>query len=644
MNNQEKLKKHKEVILHIGKFIKEENVPNRLRGLIGAFSERGDTASKLSLVVNAIDQPRIDDKNNMYIGVLEQMTELIDLDDDDVDFTLLSLFKGFMFHELSHYDYTEFKPYKDFIEAENGKFKQLRNHILNLMEDGRIERRKEKEKRITGKYFDLINFFILDMQKDTDVDGLTNIDFYFRSIWPIIKLNMYPKDYDTYPDEVKKAVDESLKHIEIGVIAENVKALTIPCEEMVRIAKSLMTPEQLQQSEQQQSAPMEVQSGDSGEASPSDEGSGGEQPNEKPGEESGKKSGESSNSKQKNEKTNEEMNEKAKASEETNEKTNEKNKPSSYDEGKKEKIKDFLKKKEQAEKRKERKEIDGQKEGTSLSNKEITEIEKIYSGEKFRVENADFQRFLSLSPEVKMRGKKLRKEIEKILKTKQKEVLNGQKKGIINPNDLYKLASCNTDVFRKTLSPQRMENVVYILRDGSGSMTCGNKIRNSTDTAAILEEALKGLIPFKDVIFNTAGRDIMHYVISDFDKKNKKDNHAYSSSSLFGGTNKDGFSLRIAIAELLQRKEPSKILFVLSDGLPSDYNSEEAAISDVRDGVKEAKKKGVKVVSIFFGTEYEREKLKEKYHQMYGDSVICVDPTQIEKSTISLLKRILKGT
>ena len=633
-------------VKYIDNFVTQENTANKLRGLIGAFSERGDTASKLSLIVNPIDQPRIDENNNMYVGILENLLGLIDFDDDDIDLILSSLFKGFMFHELSHYDYTEFKPFMDFIKNENGKFKKLRQQIFNILEDGRIERKKEETSKITGKYFDLLNFLILDLQSEGNSDRkLTDIDYYFKSVLPVTKLGMYPKDYDTYPDKVKDAIDESLQYIESAVTATTTKAVQKPAEEIVRIAKSLMTQEQQQQSENQEGEPMEVQSDDSGQANPSGD------PSEQSQDGDSQNSSSSSSSNNENKSENKKENNSGSGDEKNKEKKKEEKeggstkKPSQYDEKKKQKIQEALKSKERAEKMKERRKLDGQREGTSLSNKEITEIEKIYSGEKYRVQKIDYQRFQSLPQELKLRGKKLRKEIEKILKTKQKEVLTGQKRGVLNPNDLHKLAGCNTDVFRKTLSPQRMENVVYILRDGSGSMMCGDKIRNSTNTAAILKEALKGLVPFKDVIFNTHGRDIAHYVISDFDEKNRKDNHAFSSSSLFGGTNKDGFSLKIAISEILQRREESKILFVLSDGLPSDYRSEEDAITDVKERVKEAKKKGVKVISIFFGSERERNQLKGKYERMYGaDSVVCVDPSQIEKSAVALLKRILKNT
>ena len=629
-------------IKYIDDFITKENTVNKLSGLIGAFSERGDTSSKLSLVVNPIDQPRIDENNNMYVGILEDLLGLIDFDDDDVDLVLASLFKGFMFHELSHYDYTEFKPFIDFIKNENGKFKQLRQHVFNILEDGRIERKKEASSKITGKYFDLLNFLILDLQSEGNSDReLTDIDYYFKSILPVTKLGMYPKDYDTYPDKVKDAIDESLQYIETAVTATITKAVQKPAEEIVRIAKSLMTQEQQEQNENQEGEPMEVQSDDSGQANPS--GDPGEQsqdgdPQNSSSSSSSNNENKSEDKKENNSGSGEEKNKEEKEGGDTK-------KPSQYDEKKKQKIQEALKSKERAEKMKERRKLDGQRKGTSLSNKEITEIEKIYSGEQYKVQKIDYQRFQNLPQELKTRGKKLRKEIEKIIKTKQKEVLTGQKRGVLNPNDLHKLAGCNTDVFRKTLSPQRMENVVYILRDGSGSMTSGSKIRNSTNTAAILEEALKGLVPFKDVIFNTCRSDIVHYVISDFDEKSRKDNHAFSSSSLFGGTNKDGFSLKVAISEILQRKEESKILFILSDGLPSDYYSEEEAITDVKERVKEAKKKGVKVISIFFGSERERNYLREKYERMYGaDSVVCVHPSQIEKSAVALLKRILKNT
>jgi nitric oxide reductase activation protein len=246
--------------------------------------------------------------------------------------------------------------------------------------------------------------------------------------------------------------------------------------------------------------------------------------------------------------------------------------------------------------------------------------------------------------ELKRRGRIFRKEMEKILKRKKKEVLIGQRKGILNPTELHKLASMEVEVFKKIISPQSMENAVYVLRDGSGSMWSSEKSKSSVEAASVIEEGIKGLIPYKDVIFHTFGPNITHEVICDFSDKNTKENKAWNYQNFFNGTNKDGFSIRIAVAELMRRTEQGKILFVLSDGLPSDYRSENEAKNDVKSIVREAKKNGISVISIFFGSEHERNALREKYREMYGNSVICVDPSKIEKNIINILKKMVKNT
>jgi hypothetical protein len=612
---KKQLEEEKLKIDYISHFLKKEKIYERLRALIGSFSDRGDTASKLSLKLSPIDQPRISKDNEMFIGLLPEIAKNIDIEEEGADELIFAFLKGMTFHELSHYDYTKFKPFIDFIKKENGKHEGLRKHVFNVLEDGRIERIKADRDKSTGKYFDLINLAIADFGKnDPQSQQPSEFQDFMSAVWMLSKLNMYPEKYDEFSDKTKEKIEEAIPFINDAVFAKSTKRCSVPSEVIVKIAKELMTEEEKEESESQEAGELEVSSEESGEGS-------GEGENENDGEGNPSSSGNPSNKQGQS-----------------------RGKPNKFQDNS-EGLKKILKRnaKEEMKEKNNSKGKNG-KDEKSLSDQEITEIEKQYSGEKF-VENKHKLKFSNQLPlELKRRGRIFRKEMEKILKRKKKEVLIGQRKGILNPTELHKLASMEVEVFKKIISPQSMENAVYVLRDGSGSMWSAEKSKSSVEAASVIEEGIKGLIPYKDVIFHTFGPNITHEVICDFSDKNTKENKAWNYQNFFNGTNKDGFSIRIAVAELMRRTEQGKILFVLSDGLPSDYRSENEAKNDVKSIVREAKKNGISVISIFFGSEHERNALREKYREMYGNSVICVDPSKIEKNIINILKKMVKNT
>jgi hypothetical protein len=612
---KKQLEEEKLKIDYISHFLKKEKIYERLRALIGSFSDRGDTASKLSLKLSPIDQPRISKDNEMFIGLLPEIAKNIDIEEEGADELIFAFLKGMTFHELSHYDYTKFKPFIDFIKKENGKHEGLRKHVFNVLEDGRIERIKADRDKSTGKYFDLINLAIADFGKnDPQSQQPSEFQDFMSAVWMLSKLNMYPEKYDEFSDKTKEKIEEAIPFINDAVFAKSTKRCSVPSEVIVKIAKELMTEEEKEESESKEAGELEVSSEESGEGS-------GEGENENDGEGNPSSSGNPSNKQGQS-----------------------RGKPNKFQDNS-EGLKKILKRnaKEEMKEKNNSKGKNG-KDEKSLSDQEITEIEKQYSGEKF-VENKHKLNSLNQLPvELKRRGRIFRKEMEKILKRKKKEVLIGQRKGILNPTELHKLASMEVEVFKKIISPQSMENAVYVLRDGSGSMWSAEKSKSSVEAASVIEEGIKGLIPYKDVIFHTFGPNITHEVICDFSDKNTKENKAWNYQNFFNGTNKDGFSIRIAVAELMKRTEQGKILFVLSDGLPSDYRSENEAKNDVKSIVREAKKNGISVISIFFGSEHERNALREKYREMYGNSVICVDPSKIEKNIINILKKMVKNT
>lgn len=239
----------------------------------------------------------------------------------------------------------------------------------------------------------------------------------------------------------------------------------------------------------------------------------------------------------------------------------------------------------------------------------------------------------SLPPSVKIKADKLKKEIEEIFKNKQSLSLRHQQKGILNTRDLYKVALRDYNIFNTRGDRDLSDYVVYILLDGSGSMS-GDKEVQQAYASSIIEYALKGILPFKITIF-TSSKGVEHHVV-----KNWNDNSEESYSYNFlkhrraSGENDDGISIRIATEELLNRQERDKILIVLSDGLPS-------SLEDTKQAIKEAKDKGIYVTGIFFGNEEFRQKNFEKILYMYETNVISVEPDIIPNKLSVILKQII---
>ena len=102
------------------------------------------------------------------------------------------------------------------------------------------------------------------------------------------------------------------------------------------------------------------------------------------------------------------------------------------------------------------------------------------------------------------------------------------------------------------------------------------------------------------------------------------------------------FASRVATADLLARREAKKVLVLLSDGLPSDYNGgTRAGLDDVRDAVREARRKGVIVIPIMFGRASDREQMKDNFLYMYGQFISC-DPIDITDEFTKLFTKLIQ--
>jgi len=308
---------------------------------------------------------------------------------------------------------------------------------------------------------------------------------------------------------------------------------------------------------------------------------------------------------------------------------------------------DNAKKEDDKEAKKKQKEEDESKAST-ISTDELDEIAKKYKNDEtplFQSVRFDKENIKVLPTEIEKEAKKLQKEIKEILINKKPFNSKHQRRGVLDTNALWQFGVKDYNMFQKKGVPNKSTYVFYIIKDGSGSMSekvddYATKWFYACKASAIIEEAIKPFVPFKVATYTAGYRDNLHYVVKDFNENNKANKcwnfyHYYKPNN----GNKDGHSIRVATKELQKRAETNKVLIVLSDGLPSAYRSDEFGQADVRDAVREARKNGVTVISIAFGSEAHRKSEIETYKAMYQNGLIACDPSMITNELIKVFKK-----
>ena len=285
------------------------------------------------------------------------------------------------------------------------------------------------------------------------------------------------------------------------------------------------------------------------------------------------------------------------------------------------------------------------KEGSKkdINNKnDFTDIVSGYGDVKnFKETRKPFEVY-DLDMDIKCQGNYFKREIQNMLRNKEAYTFKNQQKGIVDINGLYRVGLNDYNVFVRKNVPSEIDYVGYILVDNSGSMSTDKRF-NAYSSCAIIEEGLKGTIPVKIASFSANSLTVEHSLIKDFNDNNAKNlSWNYFLSSRRGHCNKDGFSIRIATREIANRPEKNKILFILSDGLPSQYNSMEEGKEDVKKAVLEARQKGILVVSVMFGNKDFREKNINEYIYMYEKNVISCDPYEITQNIVNVIKKMIK--
>ena len=186
---------------------------------------------------------------------------------------------------------------------------------------------------------------------------------------------------------------------------------------------------------------------------------------------------------------------------------------------------------------------------------------------------------------------------------------------------------------------------IGVLLDMSGSMNCDDKYVYARRTALLLYEFGRQLnVPIMVYAHNSYGSTNYMYDLADFDSVDGKDRYRICDVTP-GGGNRDGMALRFCSDKLSKRKEQNKFMFVISDGLPSAYNSRQDGNNDIKGVLMDYSKKNVKYVAVGLGSD--QKQIEELYTQDLSSKVAakflqCEDPKELPVTVVRVIKQLIK--
>ncbi|MBR6242094.1 MAG: VWA domain-containing protein [Ruminococcus sp.] len=197
---------------------------------------------------------------------------------------------------------------------------------------------------------------------------------------------------------------------------------------------------------------------------------------------------------------------------------------------------------------------------------------------------------------------------------------------------------------KNTIRHKASDFAVFLLIDESGSMSWDGRYKYARLAAVGLAEMFEKLgIPLYVMGFTADERicsteyDVIHHHYLKWNN-NKKTRLSLLAISDYWN-NFDGYSIRYAYNVLKKRKEPNKIMIVISDGQPScNRCSGGVGIADARAAVNEARRNST-LLGVCIGGDYNADSLR----MIYGNGLLTVnDLSELFMNISSKLRKIVK--
>lgn len=218
----------------------------------------------------------------------------------------------------------------------------------------------------------------------------------------------------------------------------------------------------------------------------------------------------------------------------------------------------------------------------------------------------------------------------------------GQKRGKLATRSLHRIFSPNPNtaqkVFKQKKSTLRLDSAVCVLCDLSGSMG-GDKYVHAAKAAVMLNNAVSKLgVPLEVLGFTTSDySNIAHVIFKDFSSSvdEIKLTEYFDRAADLMYRNADGESILWAYSRLIRRKEPKKVLIVLSDGQPS-ANRNGDIMGFTQDVVKDIEKRGdIDIFGIGLGD--------ASVSRIYKKHTVIDHADQLESKLLDLVKTKIIG-
>ena len=255
--------------------------------------------------------------------------------------------------------------------------------------------------------------------------------------------------------------------------------------------------------------------------------------------------------------------------------------------------------------------------------------------------------YASVKPTCAPIAKKLTKELSRFFQTTQ---LGYRVSGLafgkrLDTRSLYRM---NGKYFSQIIAPAALPSVaVALLIDASGSMGDFSGVKDGDTQLSKLDIAKRTALILYDfctsmgfpvmVADHTTGSGCVEIgVAASLLKYDPQDRYRIGAIEC-GGGNRDGAAINFALEALNERPEAMKMLFIISDGLPSLYNTQQEGIEDVQKSLKNAQKNGILVFASALRSDM------PNLCEIYGDQIFDVtDLSMIPKILSMTVKRELK--
>ena len=258
-------------------------------------------------------------------------------------------------------------------------------------------------------------------------------------------------------------------------------------------------------------------------------------------------------------------------------------------------------------------------------------------------------RYEYIWPKISPISRSLKKELLRILQDRRQ---GNKLTGLIHGRrlDTRSLYRSDEKYFSKTRLPSDRPTVATALlidqsgsmcnhaRDSSGQGLFGNKIQAASNAALLLYDFCVDLgFPIM-VAGHTTWQtgSVKLEVMAAFQKVDKNDKYRICNAKAMGG-NRDGTALNYMLTELKKRPEEIKLLFIISDGLPSDYYGGEDGVAHLQSVLADAHRSGVMTFAAALDEDI------PQLRKIYGENMFEItDLARMPRTLLNVMKRFVK--